>query len=173
MHLHQPAATKRGGDPQRMLICLEVLSTKPFRGNETPAELIDRSLAHDMHVTVTARTIRALARAERRVLRRHRTAPTGVFGRDEHGEPLMQGNRADAIDYSNPTNLISLLFDRGWRIMDRPWIARAVAADPGPIYYPDIDRDEHGLSWPDGGDHWTVRLSQALNDAGAIEQNIP
>jgi len=63
MHLHQPAATKRGGDPQRMLICLEVLSTKPFRGNETPAELIDRSLAHDMHVTVTARTIRALARA--------------------------------------------------------------------------------------------------------------
>jgi len=75
-------------------------------------------------------------------------------------------------DYSDPENLVELLENRDCEILDRDAVGRAVVADPGPLYYGDIDACDNGGSWESHGAPWANRLEQKLLEAAAIRRYV-
>jgi hypothetical protein len=81
------------------------------------------------------------------------------------GEDRVKGE----VDYSDPERLIGLLVNRDCEILDRAAVEAAVAADPGPFLYSDIDLCEDGGTWENSGARWANRLERRLAEQGAIK----
>jgi hypothetical protein len=74
------------------------------------------------------------------------------------------------IDYSDPKNLVTLLEDRDCTVLDPEAVARLVAEEPGPLYYGDIDLQEDGADWCNGGGPWANRMESKLVEFGAVRR---
>jgi hypothetical protein len=74
------------------------------------------------------------------------------------------------VDYSDPESLILLLENRDCEVLDRAAVEAFVAAEPGPLYYGDIDLCEDGGTWENSGARWANNLERRLAEQGAIKQ---
>ena len=81
------------------------------------------------------------------------------------GEARIKGE----VDYSDPESLMVLLENRECEILDRAAVEAAVAADPGPFLYGDIDLCDDGGTWENTGARWANRLEARLAEQGAIK----
>lgn len=74
------------------------------------------------------------------------------------------------IDYRDPKHFVSLLENRGCRILDEQAVTGVVAEEPGPLYYGDIDLCEDGGSWDMSGGPWASRLEEKLIEIEALRR---